>query len=513
MLLGAIAAALVVVGLPAARAALPILQPLLPQPVVASPALCSPLDGPETGMQGDVPLIDQLNGRAEDGYNCGLSVVGYDSLDGRGANANMAWAGDCAYVSGDGIAVLDVSDPANPQHVTTLQTPGAQDTLETLHAVETEDRSILVAGRYGLFFDFQELNQAPVDVYDVSDCAAPELLTTITVPQSVHNLTLSADGRTMWTTLPVQAYDLTDPANPVYLGNLENDLRAVGLQHAEYAHEVWPSADGTKIYIGGQVVGDEAFHVIDVEHWPEEPPVVLGTTTGPGHSIRTATIDGVPYVLRSEESVVNLTANGCFPEALTPAGGVAQAFLTDISDLSNLRDAGTLGLEINRSANCRRQLGTGVNASSHYHDVDDADDTTFAMVSMWNAGLRVFDIRDPHEPVEVAYFNPGKFPSPLTNASPTPLDKPLDLSSSRTNLDQAWGHVRYVPETGHIWVATRIGGFFVLELAPQVRAAMDLPAMPTVNPQGGPARPAATETVTFAPDLATSGVYCVIPLG
>ena len=42
---------------------------------------------------GDVPLVDQISGRADEGYNCGLAVVGYNSLGGRGGNANMAWAG------------------------------------------------------------------------------------------------------------------------------------------------------------------------------------------------------------------------------------------------------------------------------------------------------------------------------------------------------------------------------------------------------------------------------------
>ena len=63
-------------------------------------------DRPETGTAGDVPLVDQITGRAAEGYSCGLSLVGYSSLGGRGGNANMAWSGDCAYVTGDGVAEL-----------------------------------------------------------------------------------------------------------------------------------------------------------------------------------------------------------------------------------------------------------------------------------------------------------------------------------------------------------------------------------------------------------------------
>src|SRR4029453_5502716 len=43
-------------------------------------------------------------------------------------------------------------------------------------------------------------------------------------------------------------------------------------------------------------------------------------------------------------------------------------------------------------------LASGVNASSHYHDVDNRDDTTFAMVSMWNAGSGCSTCATPTSP-------------------------------------------------------------------------------------------------------------------
>jgi hypothetical protein len=96
---------------------------------------------------------------------------------------------------------------------------------------------------------------------------------------------------------------------------------------------------------------------------------------------------------------------------------MAQPFLTDISDERAPVDRGRLNLAINDPAHCADALASGVNASSHYHDVDNREATTFAMVSMWNAGLRVFDVRDPDKPTEVAYFNPGTFGVPLLDGS------------------------------------------------------------------------------------------------
>src|SRR3954451_16628351 len=140
---------------------------LLAVPVTDSDAAapkCGRFDRPETGIQGDVPRDDQLDGRALEGYNCGVAVVGHNDLGGHGGHANMAWAGDCAYVasSGQGIAVLDASDPTNPVQTTTLHGNGSDFTLETIAAQKLGKRGVLVAGRYG---PAPVPVQAPLDIY------------------------------------------------------------------------------------------------------------------------------------------------------------------------------------------------------------------------------------------------------------------------------------------------------------------------------------------------------------
>jgi hypothetical protein len=502
----------------------------------ASPARCGTADLPETGIQGDVPRADQASGRAEQGYNCGLALVGHHPLTAGGrdtGNANMAWAGDCAYVAGagsvfgrgtpspsGGVAVVDVRDPARPRHRATLQSPGAALALETIHAVETPERSILVVGEYGN----QSGGGKPMDVYDVTDCARPRLLETFSWPANIHNLTISGDGRYVFATQPLQVADLAplfddDPATGVrYVGNLERatpyplvpvapgpDLddglpaEVRELAQAIYlAHEVWPTHDGTKLYLGGQLPTFEVFTIVDVADWlaGAGPPRVISQRSGRGHSVRTATIGGVPYVVHSEESPFG-TAYGCVPERLNPFAGPAEAWLTNIADETDPVTVSQLELAINDPARCADQLASGVQASVHYQDVDDPADTRFVAASMYNAGVRLFDVRDPVRPVEVAYFNPG-------DVAP----------GGEVDLDQAWGHVRWVPETGHLWFATQSGGFWVVELEPQVRQALALPGpAPGVrHPQGRPARSGLA--VPRIPADPTSAVYCTIaPLG
>ena len=70
---------------------------------------------------------------------------------------------------------------------------------------------------------------------------------------------------------------------------------------------------------------------------------------------------------------------------------------------------------------------------------------------MW-AGLRVADLRDPRNPAEVAYFKPG---------------------------DTCMSHIHYDSARGLIWVACNASGFYVLELKPDLRAALHLPRLPS----------------------------------
>ena len=502
---------------------------------------CGRLDRPEPGLQGDVPKAEQDANRAYGGYNCGLALVGHARLDADHrsptGNANMAWAGDCAYVAGAGavfgparptagagVAVVDVSDPRRPRHVRTLRTPGALSTLETLHAVTTKGRSVLVVGQYGN--DHWPTEPKPMDVYDVSDCARPKLLQTVYFPENIHNLTISGNGRYVFATQPIQVVDLDplfdrDPASKaVYLGSLDDEIPGPLVSPATFAdhddevpwstnaqyvsHEAWPTRDGTKLYLGGQLPTWEIFTIVDIADWlrrtpagqPAGPPRIISQRSGRGHSVRTATIDGKPFVLHSEESVI-APGYGCFGEELNPLAGPAEPWLTDISDETDPRRVSQFGLEINQVENCGAQMRSNVTAATHYHDVDDERRTTFAMVSMWNAGIRVFDVRDPAAPAEVAYFNPAD-----VDAGPG------------TRLDKAWGHVRYVGKTGHIWFATEDGGFWVVELEPQVRRYLGLDRdgapPPARFPSGRPGTKGLAVSVPASLDVDVSAYYCTL---
>lgn len=504
----------------------------LTKPVVRQDYHCGAHDLPERGIQGDVPKADQKDGRAKKGYNCGLELVGFTPLDktanGRdsrpNANANMAWAGHCAYVSGStaslfnppvvtkaptahksgpGIAVVDVHHPAHPKLVKVLRMPGGVATAETINAITKPDGTgVLVVGQYG---NDPKSYSKPMDIYTYNThdphCAdlrhipnpkGPKSLATYYWPQNIHNLTVMPDGNYVYATLPIAAVDLRGMWRHIgspkaasyikYVGDLNDSIggapEGVGPQNdvippqdepihpllaTDNSHEAWATDDKT-LYIGGQQVAGDIFTIINDGAWlasdGKKPARVIGQFAGRGHSIRTATIGGHRYLVHSEESPFG-TGYSCVPQDANPFAGPAQPFLTDIDDPTHPKTVSEMGLAINEPAHCATQLADGETDSVHYQDVDSATNTHFVMASMWNAGIRIFDVRNPAQPTEVAYFNPGDVAG----------------AGQATLLDHVWGHIHYDAASGEIWFASANGGFFVVRIENQVRRQLDLPTV------------------------------------
>ena len=509
----------------------------LNKPVVRHVYQCGAHDRRETGLQGQVPKADQTSGRAKKGYNCGLELIGFTPLDKTAdgkdsrpnANANMAWAGRCAYVSGSadtyftqrgvsqgaqaattgaGVAVVDVHDPQHPAMVRILRAPGATQTSETLHAITRPDGTgVLVVGQYGL--DYENSAPKPMDIYTydtrdrncghlrhIDNPADPKKLATFMWPRNIHNLTITPDGNYVYATMPTQAIDLRQmwkhpgaraATHIKYVGLLDNAVKAnaasvgpssdllpssarVAPRAVNFldSHEAW-ATDDTTLYTGGQTPLGENLSVVDVRAWlasdGAKPATLISEYAGRGHSIRSATINGHRYLLHSEESVFG-AGFGCLPQLANPGAGAAEPFLTNIDDPKKPKTVAQMGLEINEPQNCAAQVADGENDSVHYHDVDSTMNTHFVMASMWNAGIRIFDVRDPIKPTEVAYFNPADVAGP----------------GQGTQLDQAWGHIRYDQSRGEIWFATASGGFFVVRIEDQVRRQLKLPAVTSTAP-------------------------------
>ncbi len=474
-------------GAPAAAAA-----------AITSPALCAPGDpNPEPGVQGDVPSGVQPN------WDCGVRPVGFLA----GANGAMAVASHCAYTGGsalgndEGVRVIDVADPTKPRLVKMLNT-GSR---ELLAATVTGNRGLLATRHRAEAREGQVLGRDMyVDIWDIlADCTQPKLLGTLRLPTTsdifgdppnelggpVHNLKFNPTATKLYGSLPMHEIDLTNLKDPTtwtarnlhcaitsqtflphktvpglcdQLTETESPMGAAGGMPA-IDHEPTFNPDGSRLYIGGQLPEPDSRQLLVLDMTGPEPVVLSVTPDAPGHSIDFMTIGGREYLLHSNEIVAVPTA--CIPAGYRPnfLGFADRAFVLDITDEKRPVKTSEVMLADSDFSNCGP---AGGGPSTAYHEVDDPTDTTYAVIGFEAAGFRFFDVRDPRNPVEVAYFNHGR--------------------SEHTKS-------YVIPETGHIW-ASDANGFWVLELEPQVRQRLGL-ASRSAAVLGRQALPAQTAAV------------------
>ncbi|MEO7158767.1 MAG: hypothetical protein ABI039_14470, partial [Vicinamibacterales bacterium] len=125
------------------------------------------------------------------------------------------------------------------------------------------------------------------------------------------------------------------------------------------------------------------------------------------------------------------------------------ARIIDISDETKPKVISKLMLEVHDPANCDKVTPdlvglTGFLYGSHYCSVDNIHKATTLACGYLNSGIRVFDIRDPIRPREIAYYNPPATPnvSPGSNhITQRSVQQPggPDWCSAQVHLDAQQG--------------------------------------------------------------------------
>jgi len=299
------------------------------------------------------------------------------------------------------------------------------------------------------------------DVYDVgTDCRHPKLLystTNITFPTAGvttagsgtdriwgHEGALSPDGNTYWVgDLAHGAYhaiDISDPKHPKYVAGFSTPAF---MKKIATSHGLSISDDGNRAYvttIAGWTPGPadiapasgefhDGFLILDiseVQARKANPKIrVLSETNWHDGAWAQMTIPikigGKPYLVTTNEAGVGLAQRDGIKAACglkrTPFGMVR---IFDISDEHNPILAKNLVLEVNDPKNCTlidpeisamRPAGDAGGGSLFLYDahmctVDNRDNATTLACSYFNSGIRVYDIRDPKNAKEIAYFTP-----------------------------------------------------------------------------------------------------------
>ena len=426
-------------------------------------AQCGPGARPEPSIQGRVPADAVASGDAEPGYFCNLSLLGREGTQGGYKVERFVdrVGRECAYydttllfptnalsatLSGKptGVAVLDMSDPARPVRTATLVTPAMQSPHESL--LVNQKRGLLAAVMGNPLF-------APgvVDIYDLNaDCRRPRLQSSSPVGLLGHESGFAPDGRTFYATSiftgMVTAVDVTDPKAPSILGVFNYP-----------SHGLTVSDDGDRGYVAG-VDGLQVVDLSEVQARRRNPRAPqLSSLTWKSRTIPQVaipvTIGGRPMLVEVDEFSAagrgGVASNG--PE-------VGAARIIDISDERAPRVVSNLRLAVHQPEN-RAQLAGDPGAGSpaqgyaaHYCSVPTRVDPGIVACSFIASGLRVFDIRDPTAPKELAYFV-----APPGNLGGTPL------GLERSNY--AMSKPAFDVERGEIWYSDGNSGFYALKVA------------------------------------------------
>jgi len=421
-------------------------------PTVAKTASCAAGDHAEPALQGQIPAVVRANGF--NGYNCNLAQVGQVVS---AAGVGLATFKDdhghfCAYFSvglgpNGSTEAVDITDPANPVVTATLTTPAMAQPRETLR----------VNARRQLLAAFKD-SKSDFDIYDLSqDCRTPRLLASLQMEPGVngglaeakavigHDANFSVDGLTYYDgegqSRTYTAIDVSDPTRPKVISQI--DLSAAPLAHAGFngfGHGLSLSDDGNRAYVvsiglptAAQLASpdfqpSDGIYVLDTSEIQARKPAprakvisALAFRNGSAaqHTLAIK-IGGKPYVIFVDEvgggGIPGMASGGTVQEAcnagLTP---FSMGHIIDISDETKPKLVAELALETHDLANCSKvapdTVGEGLFVyGSHICSVDNRENATALACGYWESGIRVFDIRHPARPKEIAYFNPAPAP-------------------------------------------------------------------------------------------------------
>ena len=439
--------------------------------VTVPKATCGPNDHPETALQGQVPAALRAAGFKGFNCNLELigqsrgDGANWQTAEFRDEEHVCAYHGTSFSKTNRthlGVPTIDVTDPRNPTPTGYLTTTSMLDPWESLKV--NERRQLLGAdnGHNG--------GGGPeVDIYDVSqDCRFPQLLDgtgqpdlsgnagTVKVgaangsaglahPVIGHEGAWAPDGmtyyggdlRTKYTILgnatpqsgQYYAVDMTDPTHPTLITFWTTNIVGANV------HGMSISDDGNRGYFvslgtsGGTAGltdktvaannGLVIYDISDIQARKPNPQVRLVSQllwkdgAGAQHTIPVK-IDGHPYVIFVDEGGSGGGTSAAQQQAACAAGlpPFPMARIIDIRDETNPKIVSRLALEIHNPANCAKiqpdLAGLSIfTYGSHYCSVDNKHHATTLACGYFNSGIRVFDIRNPRRPREIAYYNPA----------------------------------------------------------------------------------------------------------
>ncbi|MDX6659553.1 MAG: hypothetical protein QOJ55_375 [Solirubrobacteraceae bacterium] len=427
-------------------------------PFTATPLVpCGPGSRPQPGVDGRVPA-----GSAKDGLYCNVALVGHQGTEGGFKVLRYIDAGgrECAFydttlmfplnalnpgAGSEGVAVLDMSNPAHPVQTDTLTTTPMLSPHESLNL--NTKRGLLAAVNGNLATE-----PGFVSIYDVhADCRHPVLQSNGPFARFGHESGFSPDGKTFYATSTalqsITAIDVTNPKAPhaVWQGNV-------------FSHGMSLSADGNRAYVADPKGNMLILDTSQIQARKPNPQtreisrLTWNSVSIPQNAIP-FTEHGHPYVLEFDEYDQSTLNPGGDPNM------VGEARIIDISDETKPHIVSNLRLQVDQpaehaaAANDPGGNGAPQGYAAHYCNIPSRVDPKVVACSFIASGLRIFNIADLVHPKEIGYF----------------VAPPQARSENgNTPSDFAMSKPAFAPERREVWFSDGTSGFYVLRVAKSV---------------------------------------------
>jgi hypothetical protein len=352
-------------------------------------------------------------------------------------------------VEPNGTSIVDVTDPAKPKYLAHI--PGSSEKGEEsggAQMVRVCSGSLLPHGVRGKWYLLRPLGSKAQEIYDVTDPSHPTLLTQIVgdldhthkswweCDTGIAYLVANAPAEG-WKGQHMKIYDLSDPAKPVYI----RDFGLLGQQPNATSHEgvvegiaihgmISAGTAKNRVYAAYGTGANGVIQILDRKKLltafenPKKPtteemlaPQVGYLTMSPDQGAHTTFpifAEPIPgfqghAALKKRDLLIvpseSSRGDHCSPGPGGERAGPHLAFMVDISNEATPWPISTFHVPENPGDYCGKggRFGTHAVAESFYQPYYGK----IAIFSWFNAGTRVFDIRDPFSVQEVAYFIPA----------------------------------------------------------------------------------------------------------
>ncbi len=392
----------------------------------------------------------------------------------------------------NGTSILDVTDPKNPVYLAHIPGEEGLDEAGGAQMVRICDGKVLPKADKNIVYMLRVFGNSAHEIWNVTDPAKPALVTRLGGLKGTHKNFWECDtgiaylvsGAPGWRVPRMtQIYDLSDPAKPVKIrdfGLHGQDPASTGFipMYLHGAFSLGPSAN--RVYMGYGTNKDGMLQILDREKLLKGPPEP------------TAENLLYPEVGRLQLSSL-MGAHTTFPMPRMPVSefnrdkdGQTRDFVMIVNEeLANeCREPRQMvwfadvtvektpmivsNWTVPEKSGDFCQRGGRFGSHSSNESMAPVFYKKLAMITFFNAGLRVLDVRNPYQPVEVGYFIPSITKDTYKRCVKDGEAEKCKIAIQSNNVE--------TDDRGYIYVVDRANtGIHILELTGEARAIAGLP--------------------------------------